>query len=287
MKKVFFIMFLFALLLGGGYLYTHVASAPKAGPDIELNSQNAVLMDLSGNIHLEKEADERIFPASLTKIMTAIVAIELINQTQEPILLTEEMFTELYEANASMAGFLPGEETRAIDLLYGIMLPSGAEASIGLASHIAGSEANFVSLMNKKAEQLGLENTHFMNVTGLHDKDHYSSVSDMAILLLYALQNDTFKDIFTAQSYTVLPTNFHPDGMTIWSSMFQKLDSSIINNGEILGGKTGYTKQAGLCLASLANIGGKEYILITVGAEGGPNTEQFNLTDMIKVYNTL
>jgi len=256
--------------------------------DVNLHSSNAILVNLDTNkILLDKGSDEIIYPASLTKIMTVLVAIENIPNIQDKILLPKSIFKDLYEENASMAGFLPNEEVTAEDLLYGSMLPSGADASIGLADYIAGSESKFVKLMNEKAKQLGMKNTHFMNATGLHHSDHYTSVKDISILLQYALTNNTFRDIYTAERYSIKSTNLHPEGMTLTSRMFKNLYTNENTRGEIIGGKTGYTEQAGLCLASLATINGEEYILVTVGAKGDSRTEQFNITDALAVYREL
>ncbi|MEQ6353024.1 serine hydrolase [Lysinibacillus sp. M3] len=256
--------------------------------DVNLHSSNAILVNLDTNkILLDKGSEEIIYPASLTKIMTVLVAIENISNLQEKILLPRKIFKGLYEENASMAGFLPNEEVTAEDLLYGSMLSSGADASNGLANYIAGSESKFVKLMNEKAKQLGMINTHFMNATGLHHPDHYTSVKDISILLQYALTNNTFRDIYTAERYSIKSTNLHPEGMTVSSRMFKNMDANEKMRGEIIGGKTGYTEQAGLCLASLATINGEEYILVTVGAEGDSRTEQFNITDALAVYRQL
>ncbi|KMY32280.1 D-Ala-D-Ala carboxypeptidase [Lysinibacillus xylanilyticus] len=256
--------------------------------DVNLHSSNAILVNLDTNkILLDKGSDEIIYPASLTKIMTVLVAIENIPNLQEKILLPKSIFKNLYEENASVAGFLPNEELTAEDLLYGSMLPSGADASIGLADYIAGSESKFVKLMNEKAKQLGMKNTHFRNATGLHHPDHYTSVKDISILLQYALTNNNFRDIYTAERYSIKSTNLHPEGMTLTSRMFKNLNANENTRGEIIGGKTGYTVQAGLCLASLATINGEEYILVTVGANGDSRTEQFNITDALAVYRQL
>jgi D-alanyl-D-alanine carboxypeptidase (penicillin-binding protein 5/6) len=256
-------------------------------PD-RLNSLTAILIRLNDHtILMQKNSEEKIYPASLTKMMTAIVAIENLPGLKEEIKLTNSTFQGLYEADASMAGFQPGEQVRAIDLLYGVMLPSGAECCIGLADQIAGSEKNFVKIMNQKAADLGMDNTHFENATGLYSEKHYTTVKDLAILLSYALQNDTFRETFTSSSYSTLPTNRHPDGITFYSTMFEKLNNQSIADGKILGGKTGYTEEAGLCLASLAQVGKQEYILITAGAKGDHHSEQYNITDALAVYSSI
>ena len=253
-----------------------------------LHSPNVILIRLSDHIVLmQKNSEEKIYPASLTKMMTAIVAIENLPDLKEEIKLTNSTFQGLYKADASMAGFQPGEQVKAIDLLYGVMLPSGAESCIGLADQIAGSEQDFVKIMNQKAADLGMDNTHFENTTGLHDENHYTTVKDLSILLRYALQNDTFREIFTSSRHSTQPTNKHPGGITFYSTMFEDFNNQSIISGEILGGKTGYTDEAGLCLASLAKVDEQEYILITADAKGDHDSEQYNITDAFAVYNSI
>jgi D-alanyl-D-alanine carboxypeptidase (penicillin-binding protein 5/6) len=253
-----------------------------------LNSPHAILVRLKDHtVLMQKNSGEKIYPASLTKMMTAIVAIENLPDLQEEIKLPNSMFEQLYREDATMAGFQPDEQVGAIDLLYGAMLPSGAECCIGLADRIAGSEQDFVEMMNQKAAHLGMNNTHFENVTGLHNDNHYTTVKDLAVLLNYALQNDTFREIFTSSRHSTRPTNKHQDGITFFSTMFEKLSDPGIAGGKILGGKTGYTGEAGLCLASLAEEGEQEYILVTAGAKGNHKSEQYNITDALTVYNSL
>jgi D-alanyl-D-alanine carboxypeptidase (penicillin-binding protein 5/6) len=219
--------------------------------------------------------------------MTAIVALENLTDLNEKIVLSRSIFEGLYEANASMAGFQPGEQVRVIDLIYGAMLPSGAESCVALAERIAGSEQKFVELMNRKAKELGMSNTHFENATGLHNNNHYTTVEDLAILLIYALKNDAFRKVFTTFRYSIPPTNMHPDGITFYSTMYEKLGNQNIIGGKILGGKTGYTEKAGLCLASLATVDNQEYILITTGAKGDLYSIQYNIADAFTVYNSI
>ena len=254
----------------------------------KLKSHNAILIRLKDQTTLmQKNSEEKIYPASLTKMMTAIVAIENLPNLNEEVKLTNSAFHELHGEDASMAGFQPNEQVTALDLLYGILLPSGAECCIGLADQIAGSEQNFVKIMNQKAAELGMRNTHFENTTGLQNENHYTTVKDLAILLSYALQNDTFREIFTSSRHSTQPTNKHPGGITFYSTMFKGLNNQNIIGGEILGGKTGYTNEAGLCLASLAKVGKQEYILISAGAKGDHNSEQYNITDALAVYNSI
>ncbi len=254
----------------------------------KLNSPTAILIRLKDHTKLlEKNSEAKIYPASLTKIMTAIVAIENLPDLKGEIKLTNSTFRGLYKADASMAGFQPGEQVRAIDLLYGVILPSGAECCIGLSNKIAGSEKNFVKMMNQKAAALGMKNTHFENVTGLHNENHYTTVEDLSILLCYALKNNTFREIFTSSRHSTPPTNKHTEGITFNSTMFEKLNNKNIIGGEILGGKTGYTSAAGLCLASLSKVDNQEYVLVTAGAKGDSHSEQFNISDAFAVYSSI
>ena len=238
--------------------------------DLSISSPNAVLMRAAdGSVLFEKSSDARIYPASMTKIMTAVVALENLSDLGESIILHENIFPALYQANASIAGFMEGEYVNAIDLLYGLMLPSGAECAIGLARHAAGDERAFVDLMNEKAYELGMTDTHFTNTTGLHDADHYSTARDIGVLLQYAIGNDTFYEIFTSVRHTTPPTNKHEAGVTCYSTLFANISSAGFEGGSILGGKTGYTENAGQCLASLAEKCGERFILITCGARPG------------------
>lgn len=255
---------------------------------LDIASRHAALLDVqSGQLIARKRANERAAPASLTKLMTVLLAVEAEPDLEEPVTLPEEIFPALYRENASMAGFVPGETVTVRDLLYGAMLPSGAECCEALARLVGGSREAFVALMNRKAAELGMKNTHFANPTGLPDPEHYSSAEDLAVLLRAALQNETFRTVLTTRNYVSTATAVHPDGLSMTSTLLGKLDGSELPNGRILGGKTGYTSEAGLCLASLAEVNGKEYLLVTLGAPGDHTTAQTNLQDAIKVYRKL
>lgn len=253
----------------------------------DLYSTYAILVDENGTVIAEKDADARMYPASLTKIMTAIVAIERLENMDRVITVPADFFEELYAQNASRAGFEPGEQVTVRDLLYGVMLPSGAECCMTLAWEIAGSEAEFVKLMNEKAVQLGMDSTHFENSTGLHHKNHYTTARDMATLWNYALKNSFFRKMAGSAVYHTDSTNMHLDGITFYSTMFKKMDRINVKGGKVLGGKTGYTEEAGLCLASYAEVDGKEYLLVTGGADGDHQTAPFHILDALYVYDQL
>lgn len=234
---------------------------------LEINSEHAILYNMNEDMVLyEKDADTRTYIASLTKIMTTIVAIENIDDINEYVTIPYEGLEGLIEANASVAGFRLGQKVTYKDLLYGILLPSGADATKTIAYYIAGSEDNFVELMNKKALDLGLTNTHFANTSGLDTDNHYSTVREMSIVLKYALQNETFKEIYTTNKYTTSDNSL--TFKNVYSNYLNRYD---LENKYVYGSKTGYTTLAGYCLSTIANYDGVEYMLITTNADGTSN----------------
>lgn len=252
----------------------------------DIYSESALLMSIDGTVMYSLNADERIYPASLTKIMTAIVALENISDIDDDVVIPGDIYDYIIAEQASTAGFESYEDVTYRDLLYGAVLSSGAECCLTLASYLAGSEDMFVDMMNDKAEELGMNGTHFTNVCGLHNYDHYSTAMDISILLNYALKNSDFREIFTSSEYYT-ETDLKPDGITLQSTMFSVLSDRTFEGGELLGGKTGYTSEAGLCLASLANVNGREYTLVTMGADGSHETEPLHIYDARKIYETL
>lgn len=252
-----------------------------------LYSKYAVLLDAdTGEVLAEKNGKDRIYPASMTKLMAALVAVEHTEEWDVEVEIPQKIYSKLYLEHASLAGFEPDEKVTPEDLLYGMLLPSGAECCTTYALWLAGDEEVFVEWMNEKAEELGMEGTHFMNTTGLHDEKHYSTVEDMAILLHQCLQKESLRLALSTPSYQTTPTTQHPQGLTLESTLFQALeDQIVVSDAGLLGGKTGYTSQAGLCLASFAEIDGREYILVTAGADGNHYTDPLHIEDALNVYN--
>ena len=203
-----------------------------------LNSPHAILLRAdSGEVLAEKDADSTIYPASMTKMMTVLLAIEANPDLDTPVTLPEEIFPALQAQNASLAGFQPGETATVRDLLYGAMLPSGAECCEALAWEVSGSEEAFAARMNQKAAELGMTATHFCNPTGLHDPEHVSTVRDMARLTEAALQNETFCKLFTTERYTVPATNCHPQGFTMHSTRPRSFCRAAYSSARPAGGK--------------------------------------------------
>ena len=180
--------------------------------DKEYDAGYALLMNVDRNeVIAYYNENETMFPASLTKIMTLVVAVEHISNMSHTVKITEDMIYPMIELEAVLAGFQPDETPTIKDALYGMILCSGADASLAVAEYVAGSEEAFVRLMNEKAVEMGLEHTHFTNVVGLHDKEHYSTASDMALILKYAIQNKICRQIISAREYKVPPTEQNPD----------------------------------------------------------------------------
>ena len=232
------------------------------------DAKTAIIINKStGKVVAARMPHLKTYAASTIKIMTLIVAVENIDDLSQCFTMTYKITDPLFEAGASVAGFLNEETVTITDLLYGLILPSGADAAMALAIKTAGSEEEFVKLMNKKAKKLGLHSTHFTNCTGLYDEDNYTSAYDMAIILEYALQNKLCKKILTSYTYTTSKTPQHPEGIKLFATLFSHMYGTEPETATILGGKTGFVNESGYCIASFgkANESKKEYIIITLG----------------------
>lgn len=251
--------------------------------DLELYSSSAVLVDVqSGTVLAEKGMDEKIYPASMTKVMTLLVAAENLPDLDATFTMTQAIIDPLYLAGASMAGYVNGETVTMRDLLYGAVVPSGAEATEALAQAVAGSEEAFVAMMNEKAAALGLANTHFMNTSGLHDENHYSTVREIALILQAALENETCTEILSAENYRASETEQHPDGLAMTNKFLYRVHHEYALNGaEITAAKTGYTAEAMNCCASAGTTpDGRSAICVTANAWTG----DFCIEDHIALY---
>ena len=230
-------------------------------------SPYVALADVNKNeIIAGKSYDTRIFPASMTKVMTLIVIVENLKSLDETFEMTAEIIDPLARQQASRAGFEPGEVVSAKDMLYGLVLASGADCSVGLSELVCGSENGIVDLMNKKCKEMGLKNTHFMNTSGLHDENHYTTPLEMAMILKYAMSNETCAEILSTYQYTTAANEIHPEGILLTSTMFSRMYGDEVNTVKIISGKTGYTMEAGNCLVSYAERGQDKYIAVTAGA---------------------
>jgi serine-type D-Ala-D-Ala carboxypeptidase (penicillin-binding protein 5/6) len=218
-----------------------------------VSATNAVLIEQStGRILFEKNAHEKSNIASITKIMTAIIAIESGKMKETATASRNAVYTE-----GSSIYLKQGEKMTVEDLVYGLMLRSGNDAAVTIAEHVGESEEGFVFLMNEKAKWLGMTNTHFDNPHGLDSETHYSSAYDMAILMRYAMQNEEFRKVTGAKFY-------HSDSRDYgWKNKNKLLT---VYYKYCTGGKTGFTKQTGRTLVSTASKGGMDLIAVTLNA---------------------
>ena len=253
--------------LSQGFLRTAMTLKP------EVNANFAILVDAdAGLVVAEKNGSAKMYPASMTKVMTLLVACEHITDLSEKLEITQDIVDYVKKEGASNCGFKAGEQVTMLDLLYGLILPSGADAALALVRRIAGSEEQFVTLMNQKAQQLGISaTTHFTNCTGLYNDNHYSTAEDMAIIMRAAAQNSVAATILTTRSYTTQANNKRSTGLS-FSNLFLKRIDTQTTGGQVNFAKTGYVAKAGNCAVSyFTAASGRHYICVTGKTSGAWN----------------
>ncbi len=235
-------------------------------------SESAILIDASsGTILAQKNPDKKMYPASLTKIMTAILAIEMGKLTD---VITVDDDTP-FEIAGSHIALEPGEILTLKDLLYALMLPSANDAASAIAKHYGKTLDDFVKIMNDKAKELGAYNTHFANPHGLHDPNHYSTAADLALITQYAMKNETFRKIVETTKYEIKTTNKKNEPRyftTLNKLLYNTSNNQIYVDGSYVspyyeyatGAKTGYTPEAGNCLVATATKDGTDLIAVTM-----------------------
>lgn len=234
----------------------------------EIVSSYALLIDLeSDEILAQKSPKQIINPASMTKILTVLVAAEHVTDLDDTFTMTLEITDYSFVNDCSNAGFLDGEVITVRDLFYGTVLPSGGDAAVGLATYVAGSQEEFVKLMNEKLEKLGLSKTaHVTNCVGLYDENHYCTAYDMAMILEAAIENDLCREVLSAHTYTTSVTDQHPEGILLSNWFLRRIEDKD-TGGVVMCGKTGYVVESGNCAASYAvDDAGKGYICVTADA---------------------
>ncbi len=251
--------------------------------DATFNS--AVLLDCESNEILAGfKYDKKIYPASLTKLLTLLVAAENIDDMKATYTFTDEDIDPLIDENASRAGFEAGEAVTMEDLMYAAITVSGADGTLGLSKAVAGSEEAFVDLMNKKVTDLGLSDTHFVNASGLHNDQHYSTAQDIAAVTKACMDNDVCRKVLSAESYTTSKTKQHEEGIELDSIFHSRfggywidIDGDGYGDADIVGGKTGFTDEAMYTLSTVVDVDGHEYICVVTKSEG----------DLISVEDTI
>ncbi len=247
----------------------------------DILSESIIVINCKSNqVVAARNASERCYPASTTKIMTVLTAVDYITDYNDTFTFSYEVTDPFFEQGATIAGFKDQESVNMTDMLYGAILPSGADATAGLAIKIAGSEEAFVELMNKKADELGLKDTHFTNASGLYNKEHYTTAEDMAVIIRAAMENELCKKVLSTYQYTTASTPQNPDGIPLTSTLFSYMYGTEPEGSDILGGKTGFVSESGYCIASFGQSdAGTEYVCVTLKGQGLRPTvhDQINL----------
>ncbi len=234
-----------------------------------VDSQYAILVNATtGEILAERRAFERMVPASMTKVMTLLVAVEAMEDQEQSlkdtVTITQEICDEAYLSGSSFVGYGVGDTATVEDLLYGTILPSGADAAMALAEYTAGSQEAFAEMMNQKAEELGISaTTHFTNCVGLYDENHYSTAYDMAVIMRAAADNELCRKVLSTHTWTTGALKDNPNGTTI-SNWFLRRIEDHSTGGTVLCGKTGFVNESGNCAVSY-EVGddGNDYIACT------------------------
>ena len=274
-SKLKYILFIFFIILG--------IQTCSLATEININSQAAILVEAStGRIIYEKNSTKQMYPASTTKIMTAILVIENCDLTE--IVTVKESSLSNIPSGYVTCNLQIGEEISVNDLLYALMVPSANDAAYVLAEHVAGSVEHFSNMMNIKAEELGCMNTHFVNPNGIHSNSHYSTAYDLYLIASYAMKNDTFKKLVSTTEYTLPSTNQYPT-----EDRILKTTNDLINPNKknyyknAIGIKTGYTSQAGNCLVSESSRDGLNFISVVLNSD--KTNSSIRYTDSIKLFD--
>ena len=267
----------------GSYSAKETDSTVSIGGDVV--STNAILINnQTKEIVASRNAKERIVPASMTKVMTVLVAANHLTEEQlnEVIPLSHEAVDYSYAGGGSTSGFVEGEEVTVRDLFYGTILPSGGDAAAQLAIYVAGDVDSFVTMMNEEAKTLGLEDTHFTNPVGFYSEEHYSTPYDISIIMMAALDNPLCKEVLTTKVYNSTATNVNPEGITISNWFLRKIEDKDLG-GEIEGAKTGFVNESGNCaVSSMISSSGTEYICCTTNSTSSWRC----IYDHVDIYKT-
>ena len=253
-----------------GKVYEASATAVTANPGDSIVSTNAIFLNMD-NAHIlsQKDAKVRISPASMTKILTVLVAAEHVEEAKldDTFTITLEVTDYGYRNDCSTAGFERDETVTVRDLFYGTILPSGADAAVGLAMYVSGSQEAFVELMNEKLSELGLAGSaHMTNCVGIYDEEHYCTVYDMAMILEAALDNPLCREVLSVHTYNTSATAQHPEGLLLSNWFLRRIEDKD-TGGEVICAKTGFVVQSGNCAASFGkDAAGNQYICVTAGA---------------------
>ena len=265
--------------------YSFYTTENTAQIESEFPSQYAVMIDLeSGEILAERDSEAKINPASMTKILTLLVASEHISDRSGTFTMTFDITDYCYINECSVVGYEVGEIIPVEELFYGCILSSGADACLALAEIAAGSHEAFVVLMNEKLEELGLsETSHFTNCVGLYDEDHYCTVQDMAMILKAALENEYCNQVIGTKIYHTASTNMHSAGQDLSNWFVRNIEDMDTGNVSVHYAKTGYVSESGFCAASCGETeDGSLYLCVT----GKSTSTKQSIRDHAQLYKT-
>lgn len=280
LQKKFFSAFLAIILIL--MLPLHASAAKE---DLNIYAPACILMEAStGKILYSKNANSKMYPASTTKVMTAILALEKCNLTDIVTISHDAIF--MVPATYSHASLREGEQLTVEQLLYVLLIPSANDAAFALAEHIGGSIENFATMMNEKAVEIGCKNTHFVNPNGIHDTNHYSTAYDLALMGKYAMENATFRKIVSTTTYSLPTTNKYDKEDRIFSTTNDLLKSSSSTYYKYTtGAKTGYTDAAKNCIIATATKNSVDLIVVILHDEKtdeGLNTRAIDCTTLFE-----
>ncbi len=249
-------------------IYTAQTTDATTSVDDEVQSTNGIFIDLvTRNILFDREGHTKINPASMTKVLTVLVAAEHVTDWSDTFEITPEITNYSYVHGCSAVGFSNNEVVTVEDLFYGTVLSSGGDAALGLATYVAGSQEAFVDMMNEKLKELELADTaHFTNCIGLCDENHYCTVYDIAMILEATIENPQCREVLSTKNYITSSTPEHPEGIEISNWFLRRIEDKD-TGGEVICGKTGFVAQSGSCAVSYGmDVTGNEYICATVNA---------------------
>lgn len=245
----------------------------------KINSKIIEVYDMTDDkVLYEIDSKKKGSIASLTKIAATITAIELIDDLDKKVTITSEIL-DTVDKEASMAKLKAGDVLTYKELLYAILIPSGADAVHAIAITCCGSLDNFVYEMNKLAQKVGLTDTHFVNAIGLYDKEHYSTADDVRKILVYALKNPVFREIYTTKDYTLSNGLFLKSTIYMYNTSQEDID-------KVLGNKTGHIEDSGFCFTTLSRANGHEIVIVTLKGEHIGNT-YYNVKDNVDMIDFL
>ena len=255
---------------GGAENLTLIETQNTASITGNVVSEHALLIDMSnGTVVAKKGSNARMYPASMTKVLTILVAAENMTEADldKVVPMTIECTDYAYVNDCSAAGYEVGEQVTVRDLMYGTILPSGGDAAAQLAVYVAGSREAFVDMMNERLEKMGISGTtHFTNMVGIYDDNHYSTCEDMAKIMYAAMQNDICRPVLECHIYTSSSTAEHPDGIELSNLFLRRIEDRDFG-GTILGAKTGFVNQSGNCAVSCEKSdSGKYYLCVTTNS---------------------